>query len=117
MLLFTFVQIFNLVLIAAIIAGFIYIVRLLIKALKKYLGEEKPTPQTAAVRTSLAEHLKTLRIEHNYTQEFVAEALGISRQAVSKWEKGSFEPSTSNLLALAKLYDISAAELLENIHG
>ena len=41
------------------------------------------------------------------TQEFVAEAIGVSRQAVSKWESGASDPSTSNLLALAKLYGVS----------
>lgn len=111
------VQWFNIGLFIAILAGFIYIVRLLIKALKKYIGEEKPTPQMKILRMSLAERLKVLRMEHNYTQEFVAEALNVSRQAVSKWENGSSEPSTSNLLALAKLYGISAAELLQNIDG
>ena len=48
-------------------------------------------------------------------QEFVAERLGISRQAVSKWESGTSDPSTSNLLALAKLFEISAEELLSGI--
>ena len=46
------------------------------------------------------------------TQEFVAEALGVSRQAVSKWENGTSDPSTSNLCALAKLYGIPVEELL-----
>ena len=46
------------------------------------------------------------------TQEFVAERLGVSRQAVSKWESGSSDPSTSNLLALAKLFEISPEQLL-----
>ena len=49
------------------------------------------------------------------TQEFVAEALSVSRQAVSKWENGSSDPSTTNLLALAKLYDVAAEELLKNV--
>jgi len=49
------------------------------------------------------------------TQEFVAEALGVSRQAVSKWENGTSDPNTSNLIALAKLYGISAEELLKNV--
>ena len=49
------------------------------------------------------------------TQEFVAERLGVSRQAVSKWENGSSEPSTSNLLALSKLYGISPEELLKQV--
>ena len=48
------------------------------------------------------------------TQEFVAEQLGVSRQAVSKWENGTSDPSTSNLLALAKLFGVSASELLKN---
>ena len=46
------------------------------------------------------------------TQEFVAEAVGVSRQAVSKWENGTSDPSTANLIALAKLYGISAEQLL-----
>lgn len=49
------------------------------------------------------------------TQEFVAEAVGVSRQAVSKWENGTSEPSTSNLIALANLYGISVDEVLKNI--
>lgn len=49
------------------------------------------------------------------TQEFVAESLGVSRQAVSKWEQGTSEPSTSNMIALAKLYGVTPEELLKNI--
>lgn len=49
------------------------------------------------------------------TQEFVSEALGVSRQAVSKWENGTSDPSTSNLLALGKLYGISTEELLLHV--
>ena len=51
------------------------------------------------------------------TQEFVAETLGVSRQAVSKWENGSSDPSTSNLMALAKLYGTTAEKLLSEIQG
>ena len=47
------------------------------------------------------------------TQEFVAETLGVSRQSVSKWENGSSDPNTSNLIALAKLYRVSPEELLK----
>lgn len=42
----------------------------------------------------------------------MAEALGVSRQAVSKWENGTSEPSTANLMALAKLYGVPVDELL-----
>lgn len=45
----------------------------------------------------------------------MAEAIGVSRQAVSKWENGATDPSTSNLIALAKLFDISAEELLQSV--
>ena len=49
------------------------------------------------------------------TQEFVAESLGVSRQAVSKRENGISDPSTSNLFALAKLYGVSAEEIVNKI--
>ena len=49
------------------------------------------------------------------TKEFVAQSLGVSRQAVSKWEKGASDPSTHNLLALAKLYGVDAADLLHSV--
>ena len=49
------------------------------------------------------------------SQEALAERLGVSRQAVSKWENGTSDPNTSNLIALAKLYGISAEELLKNV--
>ena len=45
----------------------------------------------------------------------MAESVGVSRQAVSKWERGDSDPSTSNLLALSKLFGISAEELLRNV--
>lgn len=49
------------------------------------------------------------------TQEFVAETLGVSRQAVSKWENDSSDPSTTNLIALANLFDITPEEMLKEI--
>ena len=95
--------------------GLIYLFILLIKALRKYLKSEPVRKETAAVRRSLGEALKVHRTECKMTQEFVAEHLGVSRQAVSKWETGTSDPSTSNLLALAKLYGIRADELLRDI--
>ncbi|MBQ7290957.1 MAG: helix-turn-helix transcriptional regulator [Clostridia bacterium] len=64
---------------------------------------------------TLGETLKMYRETSNMTQEFVAESLGVSRQAVSKWENDTSDPSTSNLLAIAKLFGVSAAELLKNV--
>lgn len=57
---------------------------LLIKALRKYLKSEPIRKESAAVRRSLGEALKVHRTECKMTQEFVAEHLGVSRQAVSK---------------------------------
>ena len=85
---------------------------LLIKALMKYLRSKDVRSEKAIVRRSLGEVLKEHRVRCQMTQEFVAEHLGVTRQAVSKWENGSSDPSTSNLLALAKLYGIDAADLL-----
>ena len=88
---------------------------LLIKALLKYLHTGEIRREKSVVRKSLGEALKENRVRCQMTQEFVAEHLGVSRQAVSKWENGTSDPSTSNLLALAKLYGISAEELLKSV--
>ena len=96
-------------------AGRIFLFVLLVKALRKYLNSGKVTQETIAVRKSLGEALKEHRTACKMTQEFVAEHLGVSRQAVSKWENGTSDPSTANLLALAKLYEVSAEELLNQI--
>lgn len=109
-----FMVIYYLVIIA-FYGGLIYLFVLLIKALRKYLKSEPVRKETAAVRKSLGEVLKEHRTQCRMTQEFVAEHLGVSRQAVSKWENGSSDPSTSNLLAPAKLYGISAEELLREV--
>ena len=61
------------------------------------------------------EKIARLRKGNGLSQEQLAEMLGISRQTVSKWENGTSDPSTSNLLALAKLYDVSAEEILSKI--
>ena len=81
---------------------------------------EKPpklTEETKLVRKSLSELLKENRTRCKMTQEFVAESIGVSRQAVSKWENGTSEPNTSNLVALAKLYGISAEDLLKGVES
>ena len=60
----------------------------------------------------IANRLQKLRKEKGYSQEQLAEALGISRQAVSKWERAESSPDTDNLICLAKLYGVSLDELL-----
>ena len=88
---------------------------LLVRALKKYIGSREVREEKQAVKRTLGETLKTHRTRCQMTQEFEAEALGVSRQTVSKWENGSADPSTTNLLALAKLYGVAAEELLRGI--
>ena len=81
---------------------------------------EKPpklTEEVKIVRKSLSETLKENRTRCKMTQEFVAESIGVSRQAVSKWENGTSEPNTSNLMALARLYGIPAEDLLKGVES
>ena len=100
-----------LVLLFALAAGYLF--RLVILALLKYLRSGEVRKEKAETKKTLGEALKAHRTRCKMTQEFVAEALGVSRQAVSKWESGASDPSTSNLLALAKLFGIDAKELLD----
>lgn len=60
----------------------------------------------------IANRLVNLRKSNNLSQEALAEKLGISRQAVSKWERAEASPDTDNLILLARLYNISLDELL-----
>ena len=104
------IQVLNLLL----LLGVGYLVCLLVKALRKYLRASDVRREITAARKSLGELLREQRTRCRMTQEFVAEQLGVSRQAVSKWESGASDPSTSNLLALAKLFRVDAAELLHS---
>lgn len=61
----------------------------------------------------VANKLLKLRKENNLSQEELAERLGISRQAISKWERGEASPDTDNLIQLSNLYRISLDELLD----
>ncbi len=61
------------------------------------------------------ENLKTMRKAKGYTQEELAIKLNVVRQTVSKWEKGTSDPSTSNLIAIAKLFHITPEELLKEV--
>ena len=59
-----------------------------------------------------ANRLYELRKKNGYSQEELASKLGVSRQAISKWERAEASPDTDNLVELAKLYKISLDELL-----
>ena len=60
----------------------------------------------------MAERLVARRKAAGYSQEALAAELGVSRQAVSKWERGEASPDTDNLIALAGLYGVTLDELL-----
>ena len=60
---------------------------------------------------TLGERIKELRRKNGFSQEKIAELVGISRQAVTKWEAGQSAPSMANLLALAELFGVSLDEL------
>ena len=60
----------------------------------------------------IANRLVELRRARGYSQEALAAALGVSRQAVSKWERAESAPDTDNIIALARLYGTSLDELL-----
>jgi len=64
---------------------------------------------------NLSENIIRLRHARKLTQEELADFIGVTKASVSKWENGTSDPSTSNLLALAKLYGIPAGELLNSI--
>ena len=60
----------------------------------------------------LSENLYNLRKLHKLSQEQVADRLGVSRQAVAKWETGETAPDIHNCVALARLYDVSMDDLV-----
>lgn len=60
----------------------------------------------------IANRLVTLRRTHGLSQEELASRIGVSRQAVSKWERAEASPDTDNLILLARLYHVSLDELL-----
>ncbi len=59
-----------------------------------------------------AKKLTALRKHNGLSQEALAEKIGVSRQAISKWERGEASPDTENLLSLSKIYSVSLDDLL-----
>ena len=99
----------------ALLGAGIYLLVLLIRALRKYLRSGPVRQEKAEMAKSLGEAIKYHRTRCKMTQEFVAESIGVSRQAVSKWESGAADPSTSNLLSLAKIFGVPPEELLRSV--
>ena len=62
---------------------------------------------------NLPEKLQTLRKQNSFSQEELAEKLGVSRQAVSKWESGAAIPEVEKLIELSRIFGVSLNELLQ----
>lgn len=66
------------------------------------------------MNVEIANKLVQLRKKHGLSQEELAEKIGVSRQAVSKWERAESSPDTDNLISLAKIYNLSLDDMLNN---
>ena len=84
----------------------------LVALVVRYLNARPRRDRERKTAHSLGEVLAEERRRCGMTQEFVAH---VSRQAVSKWEKGTSDPSTHNLIALAELYGVDAATLIKSV--
>ena len=62
---------------------------------------------------TIGEKIRQLRKEKGLTQDAVASALEISRQAIAKWESDQSSPSTENLVKLSNLFNVSLEELVD----
>lgn len=60
---------------------------------------------------TIGQRISDLRRQYSYSQEYVAEQLNVSRQAVSKWEQDQAAPDTYNLIALAQLFHVTVEYL------
>lgn len=114
-----FILLFNVIPLVVVL----YLLRLLVRFLKLSISEmegrervrAEREPEVAEVRHALSVTLRERREACGMTQELVAQRLGVSRQAVSKWENGVSDPSTANLVALANLYGVDPTELIRGI--
>ena len=65
----------------------------------------------------LSDNIREYRKKSNMSQDELAEKLGVSRQSISLWETGQTQPTIDNIIALAKIFNISADTLLGNADG
>lgn len=90
----------------------VFLFVLLIRALLKYLRSGEVRKEKTETKKTLGEALKAHRTRCKMTQEFVAEAIGVSRQAVSKWESGQTTPDAATIAALCEKLHVSADYVL-----
>lgn len=61
---------------------------------------------------SVGENIRSLRIDKGLSQDYIAELLGVSHQAVSRWENGLAAPSVDNIAELCEVFEVSFEQLL-----
>lgn len=76
-------------------------------------GNRVSRSKESRMPTGFGERLASLRRSRNLSQEELAERIGLTRQAISNWERSESVPDTANLVALASLYEISLDELVD----
>ena len=69
------------------------------------------------MNVKIAQRLADLRRQKGYSQESRANALGLSRQAVSKWESAQAQPELDKILALSELFCVTTDYLLKGSRG
>lgn len=62
----------------------------------------------------MSNRIKQFRLKSKLTQQQLADLMDVTRQAVTRWESGTVEPSTENLISLAQIFDCSVDELICN---
>lgn len=73
-----------------------------------------PTNLSRGSGTMLAENIRKYRKDKNLSQDELAEKLGVSRQSISLWENGQTQPTIENIIALAKIFNVSTDAILGN---
>ena len=99
------------VLVAAAVVAFLIVqgIRLPVRYVRS--GDARRRREKRRDARRAGETLKAHRVRCGMTPEFVAGAVGVSRRAVSRWERGACVLSTANLLPLADLYGVTVEEL------
>ena len=63
---------------------------------------------------NLSEKIGIIRKARKFTQEELGDKIGVSRQTVSSWEKGEFEPTLDSIRAIAQVLNVSFDTLLDD---
>ena len=77
------------------------------------MSSERRCYLAGIIQIARKSQLKALRRQYGYTQQFVAEQLGITPQSYHAYEAGITIPTLPNFIKLARLYDVSLDDLLE----